>query len=362
MKPGLYGIINSNRDMTQKKHWGKNEFTNSFPVAVANYMNETDRLPVYVCLDDQLNVIHKHISMNNAFNYPDSYKSNDIYFDFESVAEEDRLLNGKGEGNSTRSDIVIWNKQHDKCYRGMELKLTVVPDNTTKLKPHDEQGPELVIRPVSILHLSNLLASYYADNPAKLYQLLNPVTRTFTSQEDWLNEGKVIAQLEPSLQVLENILKDTADKQIPILMQCIWRTEGVSPRLDENAFDIFFWSTHAFTKLFLSSINIDQIIKKKKLDRKTRSLVWIIRMLNDFVSYGKIKGEELIHTLSFGNQTDKAFAASGRKTLDFLAGTELSAPRVRREEVENIILGNGQKMLSPERRLDASLFFETSLH
>ncbi|MFW6359681.1 MAG: HindVP family restriction endonuclease, partial [Chroococcales cyanobacterium] len=37
-QPGLFGITHSNRDFSQKQSWGKNQFNNSFPVALASYM------------------------------------------------------------------------------------------------------------------------------------------------------------------------------------------------------------------------------------------------------------------------------------------------------------------------------------
>jgi hypothetical protein len=46
---------------------------------------------------------------------------------------------------------------------------------------------------------------------------------------------------------------------------------------------------------------------------------------------------------------------------EFMNGPELLYPRVKRQEIGNIILGDGIRSLSPERRLDASLFVEDSL-
>ena len=37
----------------------------------------------------------------------------------------------------------------------------------------------------------------------------------------------------------------------------------------------------------------------------------------------------------------------------YLRCEELSAPRIRKDEIKNIILGGGEKLLSPERRFDA---------
>jgi hypothetical protein len=44
-----------------------------------------------------------------------------------------------------------------------------------------------------------------------------------------------------------------------------------------------------------------------------------------------------------------------------MACEELTKPRIRKEEIRNIILGQGQLFLSPERRLDAVIQSDISL-
>lgn len=39
-----------------------------------------------------------------------------------------------------------------------------------------------------------------------------------------------------------------------------------------------------------------------------------------------------------------------------MACDELAKPRIRRNEIRNIILGGGQNLLSPERRFDAIIY------
>lgn len=35
---GLFGLLHSNRDFSQRESWGKNQFNNSFPIALSCYM------------------------------------------------------------------------------------------------------------------------------------------------------------------------------------------------------------------------------------------------------------------------------------------------------------------------------------
>ena len=84
-------------------------------------------------------------------------------------------------------------------------------------------------------------------------------------------------------------------------------------------------------------------------------------MLYDYVKHGKINHTATIRNINFGSQTDKAFAVSGIKTINYLRSKELSKPRITKEELKNIILGGGYKMLSPERRFDAAIMSSASI-
>ena len=76
-------------------------------------------------------------------------------------------------------------------------------------------------------------------------------------------------------------------------------------------------------------------------------------MLSDFATDGKIDPQTV--RFGFTRQTDKAFASSGKKTHPYMFCPELVHPRIKKTEIKNIILGQGEKMLSPERRFDAIL-------
>lgn len=368
MQAGLYGIIHSNRDFNDKKHWGKNEFTTEFPMAVAMYQIDQGKLPVYIKANRDKKIYHENTTINKAFGFSYNLTAEDLFFDFESVASLDKKMNGKGSGNSTRSDVVIRSVTDNKDY-GMEIKLTAVPDNTTYLLPEAKQSSEIVIRPVSILHLSNILAEIFEkqkDGMEKLSEILLPVTNKFNNKSNWLDMDMIEENIDLFIDAFDDIYDATLSHQKPVLMQCIWRTQGKSFMLSTHAFDTFFWSSHAFALLFRKDIKRSNVIQKRKqgrtLERKTRSLVWVIRMLCSFLSWKKIAGEDLIHELSYGNQTDKAFAASGKKTYPFLKSAELTHPRIRKDELNKIILGNGIEYLSPERRLDMALSIQGILN
>ena len=76
-------------------------------------------------------------------------------------------------------------------------------------------------------------------------------------------------------------------------------------------------------------------------------------MLWDFAVYGHFNYREIVDQLGYNNKTDKAFSINGQLTNPIMRCKELTHPRVTKYEIKNIILGDGQKLLSPERRFDA---------
>ena len=87
-----------------------------------------------------------------------------------------------------------------------------------------------------------------------------------------------------------------------------------------------------------------------------RSVVWLAKMLYEFALVGKINHKFVIDTLTYNTKNDKAFALSGSNTRPYMICDNLIQPRITKEEIKNIILGEGQNFLSPERRFDAIIF------
>jgi glutamate/tyrosine decarboxylase-like PLP-dependent enzyme len=79
-------------------------------------------------------------------------------------------------------------------------------------------------------------------------------------------------------------------------------------------------------------------------------------MLLDYAVLGKFDHEKIIDELSYNTKNDKAFTSSGNITNAYMACANLTKPRITKNAIKNIILGNGQNLLSPERRFDAILF------
>ena len=119
----------------------------------------------------------------------------------------------------------------------------------------------------------------------------------------------------------------------------------------DNCLDIFMWSNLAFTRLFIDAAKSE--LNSDKITRHKRCVVWLAKMLYDFANTSKINHTATIDEISLNTKNDKAFALSGSKTHQYMKSPELTKPRIKQEEINNIILGGGEKLLSPERRFDA---------
>lgn len=78
-------------------------------------------------------------------------------------------------------------------------------------------------------------------------------------------------------------------------------------------------------------------------------------MLHEFAAKGKVHHERVIDDITLNNKNDKAFASSGARTLPYMRSAALARPRMPKSIVGDLILGHGERFLSPERRLDAAI-------
>jgi len=344
--PALFGLnqSNANRDFTQASAWGKNSFNNCFPVSLLCYMQSKNISPVYLTLDNNLEVVKENIDVNTVFGH--LYNSNNIFFAFEYTYGHNQQY---VQGDLPRSDLVVKKKSISKnpWLRALEIKLTAIPDNSTCHLSENEYGCELVIRPNTIIHLTLEIINAYSKNLQQLSHILQPFLQNSYNLED---EEKILSRLPEIIQIIKKLLLATPKVQIPFVIQPIWKTVGKSAQLHQNCLDAFIWSTSAFAKLLLDTAEHGQ---PKSFTRAKRSVWWAIKMLSDYAKQQTIDPQTVKN--GYSKQTDKAFALSGKRTYPYMSSEELSHPRINKTEIKNIILGQGEKLLSPERRFDAIL-------
>lgn len=350
-KPGLFGIKHSNRDFSKKESWGKNQFNSSFPAALVCYMNYKGFDNVYLKLDKNLKVTHDRITSKSLFGLHPDYEN--LFFAFETpYTPYQQLL----IGNVPRDDLVTQNRVSGNCLKGIEIKLTALPDNSTCELSEEQYGCELVIRPDTIVYLASSIAMLYKNKLGRK-RLTKIIGHFFGSIDDWTEPNEVLPYIPNMIKTLENITLDKISFQKPLIMQPVWKTLGKSPILADNCLDVFVWSNFAFTRLFLdmATTSVTQI------NRPIRTIIWLFKMLYDFSFFGQIDYHQIIDELSFNTKNDKAFAVNGRVTYPYMKSEFLTEPRIQKSEIKLIILGGGQNLLSPERRFDAIIYNSPNL-
>jgi len=352
--PSLYGLNknHSNKDFSKSDSWGKNQFNNAFPVALCCYVHTKHVEPVYLKLGTNMEVTKGKISVENVFGLPPL--SEDLFFAFESDFTPYRamVINGLA-----RIDLVTQNNRNmqNLCLRPFEIKLTALPDNTTADLSEDKYGSEIVVRPDTILYLGLNIAKVFSNARNELRDYLQPIYGR--SGIDWFEFSEVRPLIKEMISAIDTILKSRIEHQAPFMIQPIWKTEGKTLHLDDNCFDVFVWSDFAFTRLFIDNVNEGS----ERINRRMRTIVWLSRMLYDFATNGKIDYRQIIDSYTYDTKNDKAFAVGGFLTNPYMACDELTTPRITKNEIKNIILGGGEKFLSPERRLDAAILANPEL-
>lgn len=356
VEPGLFGLDKgrSNRDFSKQESWGKNKFNNAFPVSLSCYMASKCLKPVYLILDANARIKHEKIDVSSIFGL--NPFSSELFFAFETDFTPYRTV---VTGKMPRTDLVTLNKSTGTaCLHSLEVKLTALPDNSTYKLAENKYGCEIVVRPTTLVYLALGIAYKFKHSPEVLLNYLDPSSVRRASS--WWDEKNIRGYILDLVSDIDRLLMSVLGLQEPFVLQPVWKTIGRTAKLHENCLDVFVWSDFAFTRLFFNAAR-DALIKKQEIDRYARSVIWLSRMLLDFALEGRIPHADIMKALSYNAQTDKAFALNGANTNQYMACAELTSPRIKKNEIRNIVLGGGQNFLSPERRLDAALLSNPEL-
>ncbi len=160
--PGLFGQKYSSRDYRYEESWGKNQFNSSFPASLVAYMGSKGIDPVFICTDRNNEIVHKHIPATKLLGIDPL--SEDAYYDYEAgyYPYEQYYTAGKKE----KIDLVMINRATQSPTSGLEIKLTTLPDNTTKDLPDGEYGSEIVVRSPHIRPARLLLSAASCPIPS----------------------------------------------------------------------------------------------------------------------------------------------------------------------------------------------------
>jgi type II restriction enzyme len=339
-RPGLFGIKKTNRDFSLRETWGKNQFNSSFPAALCCYLASKNIQANYLSVADK-KFDKKFISIRDVFGI--EFDDEDTYFAFESQHTPYQKF---VIGSLPRTDLVIQRASTGECLSGLEVKLTALPDETTFSLAETRYGCEIVVRPDTIVYLACSIASKLGKD---LGELLPEI-----AVDDWTEPSQVLKNIHHIVEIVKNLSLALEANQSAFLIQPIWKTLGKSPELAENCLDVFVWSEAGFTN-FISQIASGNP-NSTSINRPTRAAVWLYKMLSGIKDEGRFNPKTIIDSLSYNTKNDKAFASAGTVTHPFMECARLLKPAITKSEIKDIIVGGGQKLLSPERRFDAILF------
>ena len=277
----------------------------------------------------------------------------ELYFSFETRFDSFRDF---VHDDLPAIDLVIGEGTSANQIRPIEVKLTTLPDNTTEGLNEDKYGTELVIRSATTRYMALSMAQSVDSQRALVREIFDPV---FARVRDWNSKAEMLSISGRAVAALEVFLAEFKDFQKPLLMQPIWKTIGKSPILAEHCLDIFVWSDFALTHLFLDSARKPR--DAAIISRNARAALRLSRFLYERSKADKVFQAPIYDGMTFDFQNDKEFAISGSRSRELMSCARLTKPAIMKSEIQNIILGDGHKYLSPERRFDAILYFSTDL-
>ena len=356
---GLFGLDYSNHDFSEQKSFGKNIFTNAFPVSIGQYMHIKRGIgPVQISavVDTQGNIStsQSECSWANVLNTDPAQ----AHFEFECVYAGYAQYT---HGSPNKSDVVVMTRSGEHR-RPLEIKLVVVPTSQTAGKPRAEQSCELVVRPPSVEQLAFSIAHSYG--PERRIEMQEIIVKALGKPMgyQWRDEKAMLVRLPQVVEAARSITQSGIELQTPLVLMAMWRTQGQRPLLDDRAFDLFVWTDLAFLQLFIDAA-ANQVKKgNQTISRPARALVWLVYSLWEYSTQRSLRFEGAHSTITYGAQTDKAGSFANTAIHKFVRGEEFTDPRVTDQELYGILDAKSLSILAPERRLDAALAIQHFLN
>lgn len=340
MDATLYGIHKSNRPPNE--FWGKNQFNSAFPAALAAYMRDKGTKAVYIKLDKNLKVVADEIPIEEVFNTKASNK--EISFLFESKFEPYQQF---ASDDIKSIDLVI--KKGKTWCRPLEVKLTVIPDESTYADSEKLWGSELVIRPVTTSYCALGMWNSCKKDHKNVRKIFEPICNKV---QHWDSKIEISAYQSELISSINEFQERYFRLQQPFLMQPVWKTKGKSPYLDKHAFDIFVWSDFALCRPFVERSQGSP----KEVNRYLRSSARLNKIFYELSTSGITNIERTYTQMTFGLQSDKEFALNGKITREYNQSRRRYQPILPPAVLKEIILNGGEKELSPERRFDQTVY------
>lgn len=244
MKPGLFAQDhnNSSRDYSDPKVWGKNQFNSSFPASLAAYMSYKGISPVYIKTDWQNKIFHDYISCSKLFHI-DPLTDNAFYLFESGFPAYEKFYTGDRE----KIDLIMVDSETDSSLIGLEIKLTTIPDNTTKNRTEDKYGCEIVVRPPTINFIACSICNNFVglSGKNKLKELLGD-----THINHWEEINEVLPRYAEIRDAIMRVSSYLHRKQTPLILNAIWKTVYGKHILADDCLDVFVWSNLSVIQMF----------------------------------------------------------------------------------------------------------------
>ncbi len=140
---------------------------------------------VYLKLSGSGNLERGYLPSEQLFGLPPL--DSKLFFAFES---EFAPYRPHVTGRLPRVDLVTQNISTGLDFTPLEIKLTALPDESTHRLAEDNYGPEIVVRPDTIVYLVLAIAHHYASRPDILRQIFEPTCSSL--QDNWSEPFEVL--------------------------------------------------------------------------------------------------------------------------------------------------------------------------
>lgn len=345
---GLYGIYNSNRKPLE--HWSKNRFNSSFPTALACYMLGRRIPAIYnklVAVDGKLQVVSEEIPINEVLGAGDR-PLEELDFCFETVFEPyveyayDHIIDP--------IDLVVKSTAGD-WLAALEVKLSVMPNSGTADRPEAEWGCEMVVRSATTSYCALGMFDAVASEADAVRDIFEA---TCSNIGGWDSEFEIGAKTPSFVKCLDSFETTYIAHQRPLVMQPIWKTQGQTPKLADEALDIIVWSNFAFSRLFLDQ----SYVPVEKMSRPMRASAKLARCLWELSKSKRISIADIYRKMAFSKQTDKELSIAGDRWRRYFTTERVAHPRIAQKDLPLIMSPGFRERLRPERRLDETLYFQ----
>ena len=164
--------------------------------------------PIYICTNQKNEIIHKPITGPELFGIDPL--SDEAYYNFEAGFSAYEMYY---QGEREKIDLVMLNHKTTEVLSGLEVKLTAIPDNTTKSRPEEEWGSEIVMRPPTICFLACSICANY--NTLEEKDVLRRMFRNVPQINHWEEIEEVLPHYN---EILSSILAiSTTFDNVPVL-------------------------------------------------------------------------------------------------------------------------------------------------